>query len=529
MSLNNRPSLVTTIIIRNEADRYLQQNLTLLSKISTEILVVDDCSTDNSIEICRQFQNVKLVKLDRPSFLGDESVIRHKTYHTARTLNPDWILSLDADEIFDEEIIEKIPDLLNHPTIEAWGFRIYDLWSNEKSYREDQLWERHHRYTTRLVKNKSLNFDWNNIPVHAPHFTDTLLQQLKHGYCNTKIFHYGFLYPERTKIILDSWHKHDSKNNFISAEYKESLLDKSPKIKTLNQTKITRPRILIGSPVCHPNRILQEFFNALFQLDTDGLEVDYCFIDDNSDTESSKLLSNLATEHTNFTVIDKNECTCLGKNSDDYENNNLTVKWPVTKTLKVSEMRNYLMKKAASENYDFLFMLDTDLILQKETLKQLIGCEKDIISEVFWTQWYDSQPASPQVWAQDNYSFYWRDPTEKLDSHQITEEADALKNKFRSPGITKVGGLGACTLFSRQILEIPNAYSPLYNISLKGEDRHFCVKMVALGYTLYSDGTYPPYHLYTDNLIDTQGYHQYIQEHRIVPTQSNPQILQEAL
>ena len=36
------------------------------------------------------------------------------------------------------------------------------------------------------------------------------------------------------------------------------------------------------------------------------------------------------------------------------------------------------------------------------------------------------------------------------------------------------------------------------NLALLGEDRHFCVRAGALGYTLYFDTVYPVYHIYRE-------------------------------
>ena len=50
------------------------------------------------------------------------------------------------------------------------------------------------------------------------------------------------------------------------------------------------PRIIIGSPVCQKTAILKEFLLSLTELHKESLDVAYCFIDDNKDAESAKLL-----------------------------------------------------------------------------------------------------------------------------------------------------------------------------------------------------------------------------------------------
>ena len=43
------------MIVRNEADRYLNKVLEQMKSICDEIYILDDASTDNTVEICKQY------------------------------------------------------------------------------------------------------------------------------------------------------------------------------------------------------------------------------------------------------------------------------------------------------------------------------------------------------------------------------------------------------------------------------------------------------------------------------------------
>ncbi|GEN35032.1 hypothetical protein [Aneurinibacillus danicus] len=51
-----------------------------------------------------------------------------------------------------------------------------------------------------------------------------------------------------------------------------------------------KKRVLIGSPVHQKPEILSEFLRSLKTLKVDTLEVDYAFVDDNANEESSRML-----------------------------------------------------------------------------------------------------------------------------------------------------------------------------------------------------------------------------------------------
>ena len=51
-------------------------------------------------------------------------------------------------------------------------------------------------------------------------------------------------------------------------------------------------KVLIGSTVRQKKVILEQFLLSLYELNLNGIEVDYAFVDDNDDTNASTLLGN---------------------------------------------------------------------------------------------------------------------------------------------------------------------------------------------------------------------------------------------
>lgn len=82
---------------------------------AAEIIVVDDESTDRTVEIARRYTDRIIVK--NMDIQG-----RHRNWAHTQSTYP-WILSLDADEVATPELREKIVELMGRDVVES-GFTI---------------------------------------------------------------------------------------------------------------------------------------------------------------------------------------------------------------------------------------------------------------------------------------------------------------------------------------------------------------------------------------------------------------------
>lgn len=253
-------------------------------------------------------------------------------------------------------------------------------------------------------------------------------------------------------------------------------------------------RVLIGSPVHRKPAILKEFLTYLPQIDSDGLDIDYFFIDDNSDEESSNLLNQFAETQKGVTILP-------AKSNEQFMSDDKgTHIWNSSLVWKVADFKNKIIQHALDHEYDYLFFIDSDILLHPKTIIRLIEAQKDIISEVFWTDFGGTGQELPQVWLQDEYNFYYKD-MEAPSVDDIHRTITNFLSSLKIPGVYEVGGLGACTLISKKALEKGVNFSRIKNLSFAGEDRHFCVRAAALGLGLYVDTHYPAFHIYRDSDI----------------------------
>jgi Predicted glycosyltransferases len=250
-----------------------------------------------------------------------------------------------------------------------------------------------------------------------------------------------------------------------------------------------KPRILIASPVKQEESILSEFLDSLTHLDTSEADVDFIFIDDHN---NHTLLSRFALERPNVQIF-------LGDTEDDYHKDELTHFWHENIIWKVARYKDRFITIALDEGYDYLFLVDSDLYLDPNTLRHLLSLKKDIVSEVYWTRWKPELIPLPQVWIRDQYTLYESRREEHLNEEEMNKRTQDFIQMLSIRGTYKVGGLGACTLINRQALERGVSFGEIYNLGFSGEDRHFCVRAAALGLELYADTYYPPFHIYRES------------------------------
>ncbi len=258
-----------------------------------------------------------------------------------------------------------------------------------------------------------------------------------------------------------------------------------------------QPKILVGACIRQSHEVLKEFLTSLQELQNDALEVNYFFIDDNTEQDSTNLLYAFMQE-----TPARVKVQYARSNDSYYHCSEVTHHWSEDLVWKVARLKNNIINYALEQQYDYLFLIDSDILLHPDTLHHLVSLKKDIVSEVFWTRWQPDYPELPQVWLYDTYTMYEHAINEPLTQEEIVTRQNEFISKLRIPGVYPVGGLGACTLISRNALKKGVNFSRISNITFWGEDRHFCVRAAAYDLGLWVDTHYPAYHIYRKSLLE---------------------------
>lgn len=263
---------------------------------------------------------------------------------------------------------------------------------------------------------------------------------------------------------------------------------------------MNKKRVLVGSPVYQKPEILDLFLTSLKNLNRHTISIDYMFVDDNTDEKSSQLLAEFEREESKVINVRGNEQGAYLCNDESHH-------WDDGLMLKVANYKNSIINYTIENDYDYLFFVDSDLVLYPNLIEHLKTANKDIVSEIFWSQWYNDSPFEPNVWLFDEYDLVPKKLGEKLSEKEMDIRQIKFLNQLKIPGLYEVGGLGACTLISRAALAEGVSFKPIKNLTIHGEDRFFCIRATVLGIDLFVDTHYPAYHIYRErDLVGAQGY-----------------------
>lgn len=262
-----------------------------------------------------------------------------------------------------------------------------------------------------------------------------------------------------------------------------------------------RERILIASPVRQTAAVLHEFLDSLQMLERETVRTNYLFVDDNEEEASSQMLRDFVLRHDGTSEVIHARDLFDDEGAVDqgiYAKDEGGHYWKTEQIWRVARLKNNMLQYALAHGYDAVFLIDSDLVLHPRTLEQLASSGNEIISNIFWTRWQPEAKEMPQVWLQDEYALYRRGGSAFPGAASEDEgaQSSAFLNQLRIPGCYEVGGLGACTLIRRSVLEAGVNFDRIPNVSFWGEDRHFCIRAQAHGFKLFVDTHMPAYHIY---------------------------------
>ncbi len=198
--------MISVIILTKNSEETLSSSLKALKDFE-EILVLDTGSTDLTLDIAKNFQNVKL--MENP-FIGFGPL---RNLAAAKAKN-DWILSIDHDEIMTKRLAMEILSLeLDETSI--YSFPFWNYFNGKKIRGCGWFPDRH----VRLYNRKNTKFS--EVAVHEK----VLTNHLKHVKLSSPIKHYSYrsvsdflVKMENYSTLFAKQHKHKK-----SASLKKAL------------------------------------------------------------------------------------------------------------------------------------------------------------------------------------------------------------------------------------------------------------------------------------------------------------------
>lgn len=164
---------VSAVIITYNESRNIRRTLSKLHWCD-EIVVVDSFSTDDTLDICREFG----CKIFFKAFEGYGS---QKKFAVSKAKN-DWILCIDADEVLSEDLCKEIQTtMMKKPSFTGYQFPMNLVFLG----REFRYGKESQRYFLRLFNRQAGNY--NQALVH-----EKLELEGKTARLNKKMLHYSY-------------------------------------------------------------------------------------------------------------------------------------------------------------------------------------------------------------------------------------------------------------------------------------------------------------------------------------------------
>jgi glycosyltransferase involved in cell wall biosynthesis len=226
-----KPKVTFSMIMKNEAGRKLRECLQEVAHYIDEAVIIDDNSTDESVAICHEvFKDIPhtIIHNSESKFCNEVELRKQQWEETIKT-NPEWILNIDADQIFEIKMRQEIQKLINQNSIDVWCFRLYDFW-DENHYRDDAMWSAHKTHRSFLMRyKKDFNYIWKETPQHCGHFPINIYA-LPCSYSKMRLKHYGWAKEEDRIAKYHRYMKLDPGAKYGWQAQYDSILDPHPNL-----------------------------------------------------------------------------------------------------------------------------------------------------------------------------------------------------------------------------------------------------------------------------------------------------------
>jgi len=176
--------IVGIMRVKNE-ERWITRSIDSIQPICHRIIILDDHSTDDTARIA---QNKGVEVYDSPFSGLDE--VRDKNFLLERTLEADWVLCIDGDEMLARESVLLLRDLMQSDA-QCISMRIPYLWDSEDQIRIDGVYGEFRRHSAfrpgrhRYQSTSANGFHCGNVPIGAR--TNTITRD------DIKLLHFGYM------------------------------------------------------------------------------------------------------------------------------------------------------------------------------------------------------------------------------------------------------------------------------------------------------------------------------------------------
>jgi glycosyltransferase involved in cell wall biosynthesis len=224
-------NLASSVIVRNEVDRYLKPCIEHLLAFSDAVYVFDDASTDGTSEWLATHPDERLKVLRNDGAERDTGSDFHRHAENRNRLlqftldgNPTYILAIDADEfVSDGQALRQSCERHNGQALSLTMREVWAADENGLSIREDNLWRSHEvtmLWPTNFVGRSQMEID---DLGPATGRTPKLLNRMRGVATGESTYHFGWANPLLRQGRFDRYMEHD-KGQYHQRRHLESIM-----------------------------------------------------------------------------------------------------------------------------------------------------------------------------------------------------------------------------------------------------------------------------------------------------------------
>jgi len=165
--------MISIVILTKNSEKYLHEVLTS-TQFANEVIIYDNGSEDNTLEIAKQFKNVKIIIDKNWEGFGKQ---KQKAVEKAKNR---WVFVLDSDEIITQELKKEILTTISNPKFDAYFVsrlnNFFGKWMKHTGLFPD--------YSIRLFDKEKAKF--NDRKVHESVEAESI------GYLKNYFLHYAY-------------------------------------------------------------------------------------------------------------------------------------------------------------------------------------------------------------------------------------------------------------------------------------------------------------------------------------------------
>lgn len=228
--------LVASMIVHNEMDRYLPLALEHLATYCDEVRVLDDGSTDGTLEYLAGLREKVIVRPNPgPKFFEHEGRARQALLDWTLDAQPDYVLSIDADEfVGDPEIVHRSMLAGGH----VYTLQMEEIWRcNEVTthIRVDHQWAPR-RCPILWKAPQRAGGEWRIPDIQLACGREPLMvRRTRAAVSGTSVLHLGWANQQARQTRAERYYEHD-RGRFHKNAHLESIL--WPDERVLTQQKL---------------------------------------------------------------------------------------------------------------------------------------------------------------------------------------------------------------------------------------------------------------------------------------------------